>query len=197
VIIPNGIALPRFVGKSSAVPAHDHPLAIFVARLEPQKDHPTLLRAIARVPDLRLQLVGDGSLRSDLESLASSTGVRDRVEFLGWRDDVSELLRQADFFVHSTHSDGFGIAVVEAMAAGLPVIASAVPGLSWVVGDAGILCKPGDEVELAAQMSRLATDPKLRQELSEKGKTRARQFDIEQAADAHVRLYESLMESGG
>ena len=194
VIIPNGIAFHRFAHTTADSPSRDYPVAIFVARLDPQKDHVTLLKALARVPKLRLQLVGDGSLRTDLKNFAALTGVRDRVQFLGWRDDVAALLQQADFYVHSTHSDGFGIAVVEAMAAGLPVIASAVPGLSWVVGDAGILCKPGDEVELAAQMSRLANDARLRQELSAKGKTRARQFDIESTANAHLRLYESLVE---
>lgn len=193
-VIPNGIAFQRFAG----APKEDHSsrdyrLAIFVARLDPQKDHMTLLRALLHVPQLHLQLVGDGRLRGQLQNFVEASGLRDRVEFLGWRDDVPRLLRNADFYVHSTHSDGFGIAVVEAMAAGLPVIASDVPGLSWVVGDSGILCKPGDETELARQMSRLAADPQLRGALSAKGRKRAREFDIKAVADAHIELYESIV----
>lgn len=193
-VIPNGIVFQRFMGvEKECRSGRDFPLAIFVARLVPQKDHMTLLRALLRVPQLHLQLVGDGRLRRKLQDFVANAGLKDRVEFMGQRDDVPTLLRNADFYVHSTHSDGFGVAVVEAMATGLPVIASNVPGLSWVVGDSGILCRPGDEAELAYQMSRLATDPQLRGALSAKGKVRAMRFDIKNVADAHIQLYESLV----
>lgn len=196
VVIPNGIVLHRYRdARKGNNPVRDFPLAIFVARLDPQKDHVTLLRALSRVPQLRLRLVGDGVLRKPLEKLVEESGLRERVDFLGYRDDIPLLLGQADFYVHSTLSDGFGIAAVEAMAAGLPVIASDVPGLSWVVGDAGILCKPGDEEGLAHQMLRLANSPELRSALSAKGKERAKQFDIENVTDAYIQLYESLVET--
>lgn len=193
-VIPNGIVLQRFCNQPRGNESpRDLPVAVFVARLDPQKDHVTLLRAISGVPQLRLKLVGDGILRKPLEKLAEELGLRERVEFLGYRDDIPSLLSHADFYVHSTLSDGFGIAALEAMAVGLPVIASDVPGLSWVVGDAGILCKPGDQDALAQQMSLLASNPELRKVLSAKSKDRAKQFDIKNVADAHIRLYESLI----
>jgi glycosyltransferase involved in cell wall biosynthesis len=194
-VIPNGIDFERFATGRSARQSERPMTAIFVARLEPQKDHLNLLRALPQVPGLHLKLVGDGSLRSELESFAAASGLNDRVEFLGWRDDVSELLNSADIYVHSTHSDGFAIAVAEAMAAGLPVVASNVPGLSWVVGDAAILCKPGDADDMASQLRMLAGSEELRRELGQQGKLRARQFSIDATVSAHINLYESLVGS--
>jgi glycosyltransferase involved in cell wall biosynthesis len=193
-VIPNGVDFGRFASLRRT--RHSGPLtAIFVARLEPQKDHRTLLSALNRLPALRLQLIGDGSLRRELESLVNESGLRDRVEFLGWRDDIPELLNAADIYVHATHSDGFAISMVEAMAAGLPVVASNVPGLSGVLGDAGLLCKPEDPAELAAQLSRLMNDAALRDELSRRARNRAQQFSIDATVASHAELYQSLVGS--
>jgi glycosyltransferase involved in cell wall biosynthesis len=194
-VIPNGIDCDRFSPSRPAGEQGGTLNAIFVARLEPQKDHLTLLRALKSVPGLRLKVVGDGSLRPQLEKLACSSGLNDRVEFIGRRDDVPELLRAADIYVHSTHSDGFAISVAEAMAAGLPVVASNVPGLSWVTGDAALLCKPGDPDDLASQLRLLAGNAELRKELGRRGKIRARQFSIDATVNAHIELYESLVGS--
>ena len=194
-VIPNGIDCNRFSGGPPSAGPSGTLTAIFVARLEPQKNHLTLLRALKSVPDLRLKVVGDGSLRPELENFAASSGLKDRVEFLGWRDDVPELLRASDIYVHSTHSDGFAISAAEAMAAGLPLVASNVPGLSWVVGDAALLCKPGDPDDLAAQLRRLAENAELRRELGRRGRIRARQFSIDATVTAHLELYESLVGS--
>lgn len=194
-VIPNGIDFARFATGRAARQSERPMTAIFVARLEPQKDHLNLLRALQQVPGLHLKLVGDGSLRPELESFVAAAGLNDRVEFLGWRDDVPELLNAADIYVHSTHSDGFAISVAEAMAAGLPVVASNVPGLSWVVGDAALLCKPGNPADLASQLSRIVADAELRSELSKRGKARARQFSIDATVSAHINLYESLVGS--
>ena len=118
-------------------------------RLDPIKDQSTLLRAFAaaRVPGWQLQLVGEGPDRPRLEALARELGLNPLQVFLGRRSDIPELLGQADLFAFSTTtSEGFGIVLIEAMAAGLPVIASDVPACREVLfdGAAGELLPPGD-----------------------------------------------------
>jgi glycosyltransferase involved in cell wall biosynthesis len=197
-VIPNGVALDRMAGaqpppRSSVLPDDGSPLLMFVARLEPAKDHATLLRALAQVPSTRLALVGDGVLRGELEALAASLGIRERVHFLGRRADVPQLLKLADVYVHSSHWEGFGIAAVEAMAAGVPVIASDVPGLGQVVGSAGLLFPAGDAECLAKHIRSLLDSEPLRRRLSQAGKERARSFSIEGSVEAYISLYESVL----
>ena len=196
-VVPNGIPLARF-GSADPIPKRevvgsDVPVVTFVARLEPQKDHATLLRSMAAVSRAHLLLVGDGELRPRLGRLAQELGIQNRVHFLGRRSDVPQLLKMSDVYVHSTHSDGFGMAAVEAMAAGVPVIASLVPGLAEVVGGAGVLVPVGDSQVLAKEISALLASPARREQLSEAGRERALQFTIEACAEAYIRLYESLL----
>ncbi|MGH9669124.1 MAG: glycosyltransferase, partial [Terriglobales bacterium] len=135
-------------------------------------------------------------LRPSLEALAASLGIWERVHFLGRRADVPQLLKLADVYVHSSHWEGFGIAAVEAMAAGLPVIASDVPGLSQVVGSAGLLFPRGDADCLAGHISSVLASESLRRQLSQAGRERARSFSIEQSVEAYINLYRSVVEGG-
>jgi len=195
-VIPNGIPLETFETAQPAtlpdVPC-DGTRLVFVGRFEPQKDHATLLRAVTAVPDTHLLLVGDGPLRPHIEHMAQSLGIRDRITFLGWRGDVAAVLKASDIYVHSTNSDGFGIAACEAMAAGLPVIASNVPGLAELVTGAGILFPPGDDKALAGQLTALIKSPEQRRAMNLAGRQRARQFSIESTVDNCVGMYESVL----
>jgi glycosyltransferase involved in cell wall biosynthesis len=198
-IVPNGIPLETFENAEPAVLAdvpNNVPRLVFVGRCEAQKDHATLLRALAAVPNAHLTLVGDGPLRARLEQMAESLRIRTRVTFLGWRYDVASIFKASDIYVHSTHSDGFGIAACEAMAAGLPVIASNVPGLAQVVEGAGVLFPPGNHVALADRLSEVIAAPELRRKMGQAGIQRARQFNIERTVDAYVQLYESVLHIG-
>lgn len=195
-VIANGVDCSRFVDIAHTGSGKT-PTAIFVARFEPPKDHITLLRAMKLVPRLQLQLVGDGTLRPEMEKFVAVSGLQDRVTFLGWRDDIPALLAAADIYVHTTRSDGFAISMAEAMAAGLPVVASDVPGLSSVLGDAGVLCRAEDAQALAAQLERLGASNELRADLGRRARERARKFSIEATVDAHIALYESLIGAGG
>ena len=198
-VIPNGIPLDAFENAQPAtlanLPNHVARL-IFVARCHPQKDHATLLKALAAVPDAHLFLVGDGPLRPSLEQMARSLGIRDRVTFLGWRTDVAAVLKASDIYVHSTHYDGFGIAAAEAMAAGLPVVVSDVPGLAQVVGGAGILFPPGDDKTLAQHLNALIKSPEKQREMARASLQQARQFSIENTVDRCIRMYESVLQDG-
>jgi glycosyltransferase involved in cell wall biosynthesis len=150
------------------------------------------LRALAQVPQAQLLLVGDGELRTQLEAMARSLCITDRVVFLGRRTDVAGVLKASDVYVHSTHSDGFGIAACEAMAAGLPVIASDVPGLAELVRGAGVLFPVGDDHALARELTAVLSSPQRWREMSAASQQRAKCFSIEKTVDAYVEMYESV-----
>jgi glycosyltransferase involved in cell wall biosynthesis len=200
-VVPNGVPLERF---QSATPPNkaeiigsNAPLAIFVARFESAKDHATLLRAVARVARLHLALVGDGPLRPAMEALAALLAISDRVHFLGRRADVPSLLKMADVYVHSSNWEGFGIAAVEAMAAGLPVIASKVAGLAEVVEGAGLLLEPGDSESLAAKIQSVLDSAELRDRLVRASLRRAQDFSIERTVDGYLEIYRQLLTNSG
>jgi glycosyltransferase involved in cell wall biosynthesis len=151
-----------------------------VARLDPIKDQATLIRAFAEVakehPQAELWLIGDGERAWELCDLAAAEGVADRVVFWGSRRDVPELLGQMDVFAFSTSCDeGFGIALIEAMAAGLPVIASDVPACREVLdeGAAGVLVPAGDEARLAQALCALLGSEDERAAWARRGLERA------------------------
>jgi glycosyltransferase involved in cell wall biosynthesis len=106
---------------------------------------------------------------------------------------VAELLNMADIYVHVPAFEGFGIAVAEAMAAGKPVVASDVPGLAQVVGDAGILIPPGNSSLLATEVRRLIESRERRSQLSRAAVQRANQFGIENTVDGYIDLYKSIL----
>jgi glycosyltransferase involved in cell wall biosynthesis len=140
-----------------------------VARLDPIKDQATLIRAFAELvhehPQAELWLIGDGARAWELCRLAAAEGVADRVVFWGQRSDVPELLGQMDVFAFSTTPDeGFGIALIEAMAAGLPVVASDVPACREVLDDgaAGLLVPAGDHARLAQAIGTLLSSERQR-----------------------------------
>jgi glycosyltransferase involved in cell wall biosynthesis len=197
-VIYNGIPLERFQEAQPSPPAElpgerQALRVISAARMEPQKDHATLLRAFARIPPgAELLLAGDGPRRLALESMARELGIAARVHFLGRRADVPQLLKACDVYVQCAHSEGFGIAALEAMAAGLPVIATDIPGLAQVVGPAGLLSPEGDADALARHLSTLLGSAELRQRMAARSRQRAQDFSIEACADAHVKLYQSL-----
>jgi glycosyltransferase involved in cell wall biosynthesis len=135
------------------------PQVIMVATLEPHKDHATLLRALPAVaqavPGVHVRLAGDGSLRQQLEELTHSLGLADTVTFLGSRRDVPSLLGESDLFVFSTTGEeGLGTVLVEALASGLPIVASDVPACREVLeeGKWGTLVPAGNSAALAAAL---------------------------------------------
>jgi glycosyltransferase involved in cell wall biosynthesis len=140
-----------------------------VARLEAPKDHRSLLRALAmmRSEPWQLDLVGDGPLERELRSLAGALGIAERVRFLGYQPDPALALARAQVFVLSSRSEGFPRSVLEAMRAGLPVVATEVGGVGEAVtqGVNGLLVPRGEPGALAAALSALVTDGERRRVL--------------------------------
>ena len=195
VVIPNGVDVPPAPASRRDGGA---PLTVIcVANLySPLKGHAVLLRAMALLgAGLRLRLVGDGDLRSELERLTDRLHLRDRVSFLGRRDDVGELLAESDVFVLPSFSEGCPMALLEAMMAGLPVVASGVGGVREVVRDrvTGLLVPPGDPSALARVLETLAAEPALRDELGTAARREAAaSFRADVTAKRYKELYEAL-----
>jgi glycosyltransferase involved in cell wall biosynthesis len=175
-------------------------VAGIVAHLSPVKGHADLIRAtpsvVARRPDYRLVVIGDGILRAELESLARSLGVAGHVLFVGVRADVARVLSALDVSVLASHTEGLSNTLLESMAAGLAVVATAVGGNLEVVrdGETGILCPPGDASTLAATLLRLADDAALTRRLGEAARRHVEQnFTLHRMVTEYERLYRSLV----
>ena len=204
-VIPNGIPVaeyaaaadPAEVRASLALPAAA-PLFVCVGQLWPVKNHAGLLRAFASdrlaAAGAHLLLVGDGALRGELERQAEALGVAGRVRFLGVRTDVPRLLSAADVFVLASSMEGNPLSVMEAMAAGRPVIATAVGCVPELVTDgAGALVPPGDESALEAAMYAFASDPgAARAAGAEAARVALERFDASRMATAYDRLYSEI-----
>jgi glycosyltransferase involved in cell wall biosynthesis len=179
--------------------APDAPLALAVGRLIAQKDHPTLLRAFARVhdslPEARLAILGSGPLEAETRALAAELGLEDAVVLPG-RTDIRDWLERADVFVHSSRWEGFGIVLLEAMLAGLPVVATRVSAVPEVVvdGETGLLVEVGDHEQLAAHLEALLTDRERAASLGEAGRQRAlTEFSVGRMAERTLALYDEVL----
>jgi glycosyltransferase involved in cell wall biosynthesis len=161
-LISNGVDAAAY---PEPVPRAELRRVITVANLRPEKNHQVLLGAAARLadvcPGLRYQIVGEGSQRHELEAMARARGVAGIVEFVGHREDVPALLAAADVFVLPSRSEALPNSVIEAMAAGLPVVASAVGGLRNLIEHehTGILVAPGDAEALADAILAIVREP--------------------------------------
>ncbi|MBI3127192.1 MAG: glycosyltransferase family 4 protein [Candidatus Tectomicrobia bacterium] len=203
VTIFSGIPLPpappadRAARRRALGLPEDGPLVGSVGRLDPVKGHGLLIRAFARLrdPKARLALAGDGEKRGEYEALARELGISERVHFMGWREDVDDLLGALDLFVFPSLNEGMGRAAVEAMAAGLAVVASRTGGLPEVVrdGETGLLVPPGDAEALASAMERLLARPEERRAMGEAGRRLARDYGAERMCERLEALYARLL----
>lgn len=198
-VIPEPIVDPRFGDRLAAPPFHpwlseQPPLVVTIGRLVAQKDQPVLLAAFAAVraavPDCRLMVIGDGPKRAELVRLAASLGLADAVHFAGTVDNPLPALARADCLAMSSRWEGLGIAAVEALAAGCPVVATDTPALRWVLsgGAFGRLVPVGDAQALAAAIVATLKAPPLRASLTR----RAREFGSEAVAAAYGELVEAV-----
>jgi glycosyltransferase involved in cell wall biosynthesis len=174
------------------------PLLLAIGRLIAQKDHATLLRAFAAVsaeqPDAVLAILGGGPLEAETRQLVSELGLDDAV-FLPGRLETRDWLERANIFVHTSRWEGFGIVLLEAMLAGLPIVATNVSAVPEVVedGQTGVLVGPGDHDALAAALVRLLANPDEAARLGRAGLDRARAvFSVAAMTAATLAIYEEV-----
>jgi glycosyltransferase involved in cell wall biosynthesis len=208
MMIPNGIPIADYQCPSTSREAwrrgqgfqKSDLLYACAARLAKQKNHAMLLEAFARGParnrSAHLLLAGDGECRPALEAQVCELGLQGRVHFLGRREDVCEVLAAVDVFVLASHTEGNPLSVMEAMAAGLPVVATAVGGVPEIVEDQkqGLLVKPHDCHGMAAAMVCLGQDPGKRLEMGRAAGRRAEEeFSATHMAEVYAQLYEHIL----
>lgn len=193
--INNGVAVSRFIKPIKNIENKKEFLLTMVAALRVEKDHETLLKAMTLLPDCyHLQIVGGGPRETVLKDLCESLGLNKKVDFLGMRQDIPEILEQSDINILSSHWEGLSLSSVEGMASGRPFIASDVDGLREIVSGAGILFPHGDEAALAKEIQNLCENPDLYRETAIACQERSKQFDISVMAEGYHQLYQSLME---
>jgi glycosyltransferase involved in cell wall biosynthesis len=170
-------------------------LVAALGRLAPIKDHETLVRAVAAT-DAHLLLCGDGPLAPKLQSLAEELGAGDRVHFHGWTDDAAEVLAQVDAVALTSRNEGTPLALIEAHAAGLPIVATDVGGVGDIVvpGETGFLVPTADPGAVAQALCRLAEDADLRVRYGAAGRARmADRYSSKSAIASLADLYASLL----
>lgn len=210
-VVHSGVDLGRDVRPASrdalaalGVP-DDAPLVIQVGALAPMKDPLTFVRAFAAarraVPRLHALLVGEGPLRSDVESLARELGIADALHLAGFRADADSLMRAADVVALSSGGAGEGIGgvVIDAISFGRPVAATAAGGIPEVIEHerTGLLSSIGDADALGANIARLLTDRALAERVVAAGLARARDFDIERTVRRTLDIYARLLARDG
>ncbi|MFV8751677.1 glycosyltransferase family 4 protein [Nannocystaceae bacterium ST9] len=191
-------ALPE-ADAPQADPGRSPPKLVMVARFEEPKDPLTAIAALARLRALEwtCELIGDGPMRPQVERAIAEQGLADRIVLAGTRDDVPQRLAEAQVFMLITRREGFPISILEAMRAGLPVVASAVGGIAEAVveGETGALVEAGDPAALAGALEPLLRDAGLRTKLGQAGR---RRFVAEFEFATHLRriwaIYAELCE---
>lgn len=195
-LIHNGVPVEQFI-EVIGYPATDFFSAtdfilIQVSSFRAQKDQPTLIKSLLQLPEnIKLLLVGDGALRIENEKLVTTLQLENRVQFLGLRTDIPQLLKTADVAVLSSHYEGLSLSSIEGMAA-RPFIASNVQGLKEIVGGYGLLFEQGNEKDLATKILELYNDKVYYQKIAHQCLMRAQEFDIQKMTDAYLKLYLSI-----
>ncbi len=177
VVVPNGIAPPP-PADLSTLPSlvRGRPLLAIAARLHPSKGIDVALRALPLLPQAKLAVMGEGPERDALAELARDLGCGGRVHFLGYRQDLAAIVAASDLMLVPSRAEGFGLAAVEAMAQGVPVVASDVGALPEVVGEGGVLFRSGDAVDLAHAVQLALAG---RSALSAAARSQARRFSLD------------------
>lgn len=198
VVIENGVNIEKV---KSAVRAErkdfgytgQDKLLIMVAAFREAKDQDTVIKTLEKLPsNYKLILVGDGIRRSNLEALVSELNLKNRVNFLGFRSDVYSLYKMCDVAILSSHWEGFGLAAVEGMASGTPMIASNVNGLNNVVKDGGMLFETRNTEELKNIILELTNKPELHSKVSKAGIEKSENYSINKTVEELLALYNQI-----
>ncbi len=202
-VIHNSIPVDRYnFTDSQALKAKlslgsERQIVLTVARLDRQKGYSYLLEAIQHVHDATFVIAGDGPEKTALKAQADKLGIEDRVIFLGYRQDIPELLAGCDLFVLPSLYEGLPLSILEAMAAGKAVVATAVGGTPEAVldGETGLLVPPGDPVALARAIREILSNPSLLRKMGATGRKRVqREFSSASMVQHITHLYDELLQ---
>jgi glycosyltransferase involved in cell wall biosynthesis len=201
-IINNGIDTEKFQNaksykKNNLLKEYNYGdvFVTMVGRFSEQKDQKTLIKAINNLPDkFHLLLVGRGNLKSNCENLVEDLDLNNRVHFLGFRKDIKRILKTSDIIVLSSNWEGFGLAAVEGMAAGKPLIASNVSGLKEIVKGSGLLFEPGNKKELTKLIKKLNSDSEFYNNVAKKCFDRAKKYDLDRMIKKEIDIYNELLD---
>ncbi len=202
VVIPNGLSLKRFYpGRSFNLRERfgigpEHLLVGSLGNIREPKGYDVLLRAVARLPERlpwRVLIAGDtsGAVYPRLLALVAELGLAERVSFAGFQPDPAETLRNFDLFVLPSTSEGFSLATVQALATGLPVIATRSGGPEEILGtETGQLVPPGDELALAKAIELAISDPSRRIMLAVRSRAASAPYSLSRMVEAYEALYD-------
>lgn len=205
VVVHSGIDMQRFpaqpLSRAEFGVPEDVPLVGAVGALVEAKDHATLLSAMRRVVDteplVRLVIAGEGPLRAQLEAQILQLGLKDNVLLLGHRQDIPQLLASLDVFAMSSVSEGLGTSVLDALASGLPVVATAAGGIPEMIrnNETGILIPTGDPDAMAEGLLRVLRDRALGREMAERGKSLvAEKFTVQSMVRGTAEVYKAILD---
>lgn len=175
------------------------PLVLTIASTEAYKDHPTLIDAAGllfeRRPDVWWAVLGSGGLLETTVARARRRGLADRLRYLGFVEGARGFLPQADLFVLTSRTEGLGTSILDAMAAGIPVVSTAAGGIPEIIDDGrtGLLVPPGDPAALALAIERVLADPALGRRLADTARVGVREFDVQRTVERTEELYGRLL----
>jgi glycosyltransferase involved in cell wall biosynthesis len=193
-VVPNGVDTARFAPRHSI--RHERFTFVSVGRLERRKGLDLAIRALSRTRDARLEVIGDGEERGALQALAYACNVGDRVRFHGFVDDPREAVSTSDAALSSSRSEGLGVALLEAMAMGRPVVGFSVGGVREIVvhGLTGLLAREGDVDALAARMNQAVAARDVMRTFGEAARTRIlERFSVRSMCEGYARAYSDLV----
>jgi glycosyltransferase involved in cell wall biosynthesis len=205
-LILNGAESSRAAGVPRTAPG-ERPTIIAVGTISDQKDYPALVAAAkclvpllaAEDREFTVQIIGGGEGLSGLEDLVRTEGLDGKIDLLGVRSDVPDLLKAADLFVNSSRYEGLSVATIEALMTGLPIVATDVPGNRDIVHESenGFLVGGGDPAAFAGAIAKVLSDDKLYSQLSSGALNSSKNFTLERCAEEHLGLYEEAVASRG
>lgn len=194
-IVKNGIFLENY---SNASPlkrellklTDSNKVIVMIARFDKQKDHKTIVNAMQYLDsNYKLLLIGKGELENEIKIQVKKLSLDEKIDFLGYRKDIPEILKMADVCVLSSHYEGLPISALEAMASGIPFVATKAPGLKDLVVGAGEVFEPENSLELSEIIKKICTDDGYRLEISKKCMARAKEYDIKETVKEYINIY--------
>ena len=200
-VIENGIDLEKFMN-SKSIPQNElyetykegDILLLTVGRFSVQKNHKKLIEALNLLPaKYKLLLCGEGELEKEIREQVTKLELSDRVVFLGFRKDIADIMRSADILVIPSIWEGFGLIAAEGMACGIPITASDVPGLSEVVGDAGIKFNPNSPADISKAVSHISDSTEMKHRVVKLGLEKAKEYDINRMVERYLKAYSNLL----